>query len=87
MRISACQPFAHVHISDMTKRKTLTEAQVLKRVMDEIARHGTQKAFAVEVGISPAYLHDAITGRRALPEKVLDFIQIERATEYREIVK
>lgn len=63
--------------------KIITEDEARKHLADEVAKQGTQKAFADANGISPAYLSDVLSKRRDLGDRVLASIGLERVVTYR----
>jgi DNA-binding transcriptional regulator YdaS (Cro superfamily) len=44
-----------------------------------VGRHGTQKAAAKALGVSPAYLSDMLMGRRDISERILAKLGLRRA--------
>jgi Helix-turn-helix. len=46
---------------------------------------GSQKDLAKDIGISPQYLHDILTGRREPGEKVCEYLGVERTVIYKVI--
>lgn len=63
---------------------TLTDSALRARLLARVIAHGQKAAFAKAVGISPQYLSDILAGKRAIPDKVLHAIGVERVTTYRE---
>jgi DNA-binding transcriptional regulator YdaS (Cro superfamily) len=61
----------------------LTEQDVVSRLRAAIVEAGGQRAFARRHGFTPAYVNDMLRGRRAVAEKVLDALGIERVTIHR----
>lgn len=64
--------------------ETLTETAIRVRLQKRVIDRGYKSAFAKQVGISPQYLSDILAGKRAIPDKVLAAIGIERVITYRE---
>lgn len=56
----------------------LSEQDVIARLRAAVSEAGGQRAFARKVGLTPAYVNDMLRGRRAIAEKVLDVLSIER---------
>ncbi len=52
--------------------------QLLKKKQGE----RTQKEMAEDIGVSPQYIHDVLTGARTPSDKILDYLGLKR-----EIVK
>ena len=50
-----------------------------------ILAEGSQKAFAQRVSLSEQYLVDILKMRRPVPQKILDFLGLERVISYRRI--
>jgi DNA-binding transcriptional regulator YdaS (Cro superfamily) len=50
-------------------------------------RRGSQKAFALENGISEVVLSDMIRGRRDVSARIAQIVGFERITIYRELTK
>ena len=44
-----------------------------------VGQHGTQKAAAKALGVSPAYLGDMLMGRRDISERILAKLGLRRA--------
>lgn len=61
----------------------LTEQEVIKRLRDAIEDAGGQREFARRVGLTPAYVNDVLHGRRALADRILAAIGVERGVVYR----
>ncbi len=57
---------------------------MLERLRAKLVRAGTQRALAVELGVSLPYLNDVLRGRRDLGPAVLDGMGLVRVVEYRE---
>lgn len=55
-----------------------------RRLAAVIARTGSQKAAARELGVSAAYLNDVVRGRRAMSARLARALGLERVTIYRE---
>lgn len=66
----------------------LTEQEVMARLRTAVTEAGGQRAFAEAHGFTVAYVHDVVHGRRAMADRILAAIGIERAivrrVEYRE---
>lgn len=50
----------------------MSHEQFLKYISSEVAKAGSQQAFALRVGISKQYLCDVLKGRREPGRKLLD---------------
>ena len=55
---------------------------VIKTIRRKSAEHGSQRAFAKSIGVSPAYLSDVLKGRREPGPKILDALGITRRATY-----
>ena len=66
----------------------LTEQEVIERLQAAIVAAGGQRKFAKAHALTVAYVHDVIHGRRALADRILATIGVERTiihrVEYRE---
>ncbi len=56
----------------------LSTEQVRDRLKDACDQAGSQAAWARRHGMSAAYLHDVINGRRGLGQRILDALGLER---------
>lgn len=56
----------------------LTEQEVKERLRSAIAESGSQRHFAKQHGLTVAYVNDVLHGRRALADRILAAIGIER---------
>jgi hypothetical protein len=61
----------------------MTEQQVLERLRTAIDAAGGQRKFAEQHGFTPAYVHDVLYGKRALADRILAAIGVERLVVYR----
>lgn len=61
----------------------ITEERLRGMVRIAVQVEGSQKAFARKVGVSEGYLVDVLKNRRSVPQKILDFLGLERVTLYR----
>ena len=62
----------------------LTENDVLARLRAAVESAGGQKQFAAQAGLTPAYINDVLHRRRALADRILAAIGLERVVVYRE---
>lgn len=62
----------------------LTEQEVRERLRAAVEEAGGQRAFAAAHGFTPAYINDVVRGRRALADRILATLGIERVVVYRE---
>jgi DNA-binding transcriptional regulator YdaS (Cro superfamily) len=60
----------------------LTEQEVMNRLRTAITAAGGQRQFAQTHGITPAYVNDVVHGRRALADRILAAIGVERTITY-----
>jgi predicted transcriptional regulator len=51
-------------------KKYLTEKQMLDVLWDLVAQHGSQKAAADVLGITPSYLSDILQGSRSVSDSL-----------------
>lgn len=58
--------------------ESMNEADCVQRLIALIAKHGSQRAAAAEVGITQAYFSDVIQGKRAVGPKVLKYFGLKR---------
>jgi transcriptional regulator with XRE-family HTH domain len=63
----------------------LTEERVRELLWDEYSRAGTMRALAERAGVTVAYVHDALNGRRAPGPAFLSLLGIEKVVRYRKI--
>lgn len=61
----------------------MTEQEVRKRLAEAIEAAGGQSVFADRHGFTRAYINDVVHGRRALADRILAAIGIERIVTYR----
>lgn len=61
----------------------LTEQEVRDRLRAAVEAAGGQRAFAEAHNLTPAYVNDVLHGRRALADRILAAIGVERKTTYR----
>lgn len=61
----------------------LTEQEVRERLRSAIVESGSQRNFAVQHGLTVAYVNDVLHGRRALADRILAAIGIEREIVFR----
>lgn len=63
----------------------MNESEAIEALREEVRRIGSQKAFAEAHGISEQYVSDMLRGRRAISDRVLGSLGLERVTtiEYR----
>ncbi len=55
------------------------EVNALDRLHKFVAKHGTQKAAAAALGITPAYLSDLVNMRRDLSDTILAKLGLRKA--------
>ena len=55
---------------------------VIDELKEQIRARGSQKAFADEIDLSPAYINDIIKGRRDLSDNVIEKLGFERITVF-----
>lgn len=60
----------------------LTEQDVMDRLRKAIADAGGQRGFASAHGFTPGYINDVVRGKRALADRILAVIGVERKTVY-----
>lgn len=60
----------------------LTEQDVIKRLTEAVEAAGGQRQFARSIGLTPAYVNDVLHGRRALADRILAAIGVERRITY-----
>lgn len=60
----------------------LTEQEVRGRLRAAITEAGGQRAFAAAHGFTVAYVNDVVHGRRALADRILGAIGVERKVIY-----
>ena len=63
--------------------ETLTETDIRVRLEKRVFECGSQSAFAKSLGVTPQYVSDILAGKRAIPDKVLAAIGVERVVSYR----
>jgi DNA-binding transcriptional regulator YdaS (Cro superfamily) len=64
----------------------MTHDTLVRRLLARCAK-SSQKAFALQLGISPSYLSDVIAGRREPGPAVLSALGVERIVRYRPLPK
>lgn len=70
-------------MADLLARLGRLSAADVRAILTEMASRSSQKAVAVKVGCSPAFLNDVVKGRREPSGKLLDALGLERVTFYR----
>lgn len=60
----------------------LTEQEVKERLRTAIVEAGGQRKFAEAHSFTVAYINDVVHGRRALADRILAVIGVERKTVY-----
>lgn len=60
----------------------MNQEQFLKYLFSEVAKAGSQQAFALRVGVSKQYLCDVLKGRRDPGRKLLDGVGFVRKVSY-----
>lgn len=64
----------------------MTYTQLLSLLRRRITAAGSQKAYAGQLGVSPAYLNDVLHGRRDPGDAILRPLGLERhTTTYRKV--
>lgn len=63
----------------------LTEHEVMQRLRDAIKEAGGQRKFAEAHGFTVGYVSDVLRGNRALADRILSAIGVERTVTYRVI--
>lgn len=61
----------------------LTEHDVMERLRGAVVKAGGQRQFAKAHGFTPGYIHDVLHGKRALADRILAAIGVERVVMYR----
>lgn len=61
----------------------LTEQDVMRRLQAAIAAAGGQRQFAKAHGFTAGYINDVLHGKRALADRILSTIGVERSIVYR----
>jgi DNA-binding transcriptional regulator YdaS (Cro superfamily) len=62
-----------------------TEDDVKEALRKECAGHGAQAALARRCGVTRAYVHDMLSGRREVSDAVLKELGFERLVTYRRL--
>jgi DNA-binding transcriptional regulator YdaS (Cro superfamily) len=57
----------------------LTEAEVIARLQSAVVAAGGQRAFAKANGFTVAYVNDVLHGRRALADRIIATVGVERS--------
>ena len=60
----------------------LTSNDVVKQLETAAAKAGSQRALAIEIGVSAAYVSDILAGKREPFGRVLDYLGLERKVGY-----
>lgn len=61
----------------------MTEAQVRREIADMVGRQQVPaSAVARQLGVSPSYLSDVLSGRRAPGPKILETLGLEKITKH-----
>jgi transcriptional regulator with XRE-family HTH domain len=63
----------------------LTEQQVRELLRAEYRKAGTMRALAERAGVTVAYVHDALNGRRAPGPAFLALLGLEKVVGYRKV--
>lgn len=61
----------------------MTEDQVIALLRKKIELAGTQKAFAIQHDLSPAFINDLLQGRREPSFAILNVLGLERVVTFR----
>lgn len=61
----------------------MTEADILRMLLRECRRAGTQAEWAKAQGLSATYVSDVLKGRRAPGDSILSALGFERVVTYR----
>jgi DNA-binding transcriptional regulator YdaS (Cro superfamily) len=62
--------------------QSLTEQEVIEQLRSAIASAGGQRAYADVHGFTPGYVSDVMRGKRALADRILATIGVERIVTY-----
>lgn len=62
--------------------KQLSEEEFLSLIRDDVEAQGSQKALAVKLNVSEAYLSDVLRGRRSAGSKILSRYRLRAITNY-----
>lgn len=62
--------------------KRLTQDEFLGLIRDDVDVEGSQKALAVKLDVSEAYLSDVLRGRRSAGNKILSRYNLRAVTSY-----
>lgn len=60
----------------------LTHDELKQELRDRIKSYGTQRAAARAIGVSDAYVSDALTGQRPIGPAFLDWLGYDRVVVY-----
>jgi len=63
----------------------MTDDQVIALLRKRIELAGSQKAFAVQHELSPAFINDLLQGRRDPSAAILNVLGLERIVTYRKV--
>lgn len=63
----------------------MTKAELLALLASRVHKAGSQAALAAELGVSPAYIHDVLKGKREPGKGILEPLGLERIVTYRRI--
>lgn len=63
--------------------QTIPKSKVVEIIRRATFKAGSQKAFAVTAGLSPAYVNDVLQHRRDPADAILEAVGLERDTVYR----
>lgn len=61
----------------------MTEQEVIERLRAATEAAGGQRQFANANGFTPAYISDVLRGKRALADRILSALGLERVVTYR----
>lgn len=64
------------------QEEAMKKKELIARMQREVAKAGSQKAYASVLGISEQYLCDILRGRRELGEKVLKALKVRKVVLY-----
>ena len=64
----------------------LSTEQVREQLKTACDQAGSQAAWAREHGMSAAYVHDVINGRRGLGKAILEALTIRRIVQYEDLM-
>lgn len=60
----------------------MTNDDVIRLLWQHVHKYGQQAILAKKIGITPAYLHDVLNGRREPAGKILEYLELKRVVTY-----